>query len=62
MGIIDAYRHHCQTLSETAEFLDVTEEFLADALNYYRAKYGTGVCIDNYIIYFEPYLGVFELI
>lgn len=62
MGIIKAYQHNCQSFSETAEYLDVTEEFLADALNYYRAKYGKGIRIDNYMIYFEPYLGVFEMI
>lgn len=62
MGIIDAYNHHCHNLSETAEYLDVTEEFLADSLKYYKAKYGKGVSIDNYVIFFEPYLGVFEVI
>lgn len=61
-GIIRAYTHNCQSFSEAAEYLDVTEEFLADALNYYRAKYGKGARIDNYMIYFEPYLGVFEMI
>ncbi len=61
MGIIDAHKHHCQNLFETAEYLDVTEEFLSDALNYYKAKYGKGVSIDNYVIYFEPCLGVLEL-
>ncbi len=61
-GIINAYKNHCNNLSETAEYLDVTEEFLIDALNYYKAKYGRGTCIDNYMIYFEPYLGVFEMI
>lgn len=61
MGIINAHKNHCHSLSETAEFLDVTEDFLSDALNYYRAKYGKGTCIDNYVVYFEPYLGVLEL-
>lgn len=61
MGIIDAHKHHCQNLFETAEYLDLTEEFLSDALNYYKAKYGKGVSIDNYVIYFEPCLGVLEL-
>ena len=28
MGIVDAYKHHCWNLSESAEYLDVTEEFL----------------------------------
>lgn len=61
MGIIRAYKNHCRNISETAEFLDVTEEFLMDALNYYKAKYGKGVRLDNYVIYFEPYLGVLEI-
>lgn len=62
MGIVRAHKNHCSDLSETAEFLDVTEEFLADALNYYRAKYGKNVNIDDYVIYFEPYLEVFEIV
>ncbi len=61
MGIIQAHKHHCQNLYEIAEYLDVTEEFFADSLKYYKAKYGKSVNIDNYVIYFEPYLGVLEL-
>ncbi len=62
MGIIKAHENHCTNLSEISSYLDVTEEFLADALNYYKAKYGKIARIDNYTIYFEPYLGVFEAI
>ena len=62
MGIVDAYRHHCQSLAESAEYLDVTEEFLTESLEYYKAKYGVCACIDNYVIYFEPYVGVLELV
>lgn len=61
-GIISAYNAHCQNLYEAAEHLGITEEFLADALSYYRCKYGTFATIDNYIIYFNPTLVVFELI
>lgn len=61
MGIIDSYNNHCQSLTETAEYLDVTEEFLLDALLYYKRKYGTCVTINNYVIYFEPALGVLKL-
>lgn len=43
-----------------AEYLDVTEEFLSDALESYRKKYGTCKAIDNYIVYFEPHLGILE--
>lgn len=62
MGIIDAYKHHCQSISESAEFLNVTDEFLMDALRYYKEKYGPYVSVDNYVIYFEPHIGVLELI
>jgi Zn-dependent peptidase ImmA (M78 family) len=56
-GIIDACSHHCQSISEAAEYLDVTEEFFSESINYYKAKYGLYTTVGNYIIYFEP-LGV----
>lgn len=58
--IIRAYKHGCQNLYEMADFLEVSEEFLKEALNVYRAKYGTGVRFDEYMITFEPYLAVYE--
>lgn len=61
-GIIDSYNHGCCSLSDTADYLEVTEEFLLEAVQYYRSKYGAFTTIDNYVIYFEPYLGVFEAI
>ena len=60
-GIVSAYKHGCISLHETAEFLGVTEEFLSEALRTYSAKYGCFVAVDNYIIYFEPNIGVMEL-
>lgn len=59
-GIISAYRHHCRTLADMAEYLDVTEQFLADCLETYRQKYGCCVELDNYVIMFEPVLAVME--
>ena len=38
------------------------EETLQEALNYYHARYGVCTQVDNYVIYFEPALGVMELI
>ncbi len=61
MRIIDAYKNSCTTLSEASEYLDVTEEFLEESLSYYKSKYGISVKIDNYTIFFEPYLAVLEL-
>jgi hypothetical protein len=60
-GIISAYNANCINIFEMANHLDVTEEFLHEALKYYRIKYGEYTTIDNYIIYFEPSLGVMKM-
>lgn len=57
-GIIDCYKAGCQNIYEMAEYLDVTEEFLSEALERYRQKFGKSVQFDNYTIYFEPSLKV----
>lgn len=59
-GIVEAYKHHCTSLSETAEFLDVTVEFLANTITHYKNKYGTYTKAEGYIIVFEPSLYVLE--
>lgn len=61
LGFIQAYEHGCHSFSDTAEFLDITEEFLVEAIECYRTKYGLHVIIDNYVIQFEPVLGVAKL-
>ena len=61
-GIIKAYKRGCTSLHEVSEFLDVTEEFLLESLVAYRRRYGCHATVDNYIICFEPALGVLEMI
>ena len=61
-GIADSYNHGCRSINETAEYLDVTEEFLAEAVQHYKSKYGICTKLDNYVIYFEPAIAVLELI
>ena len=61
-GIIEAYKIGCRSIYETAEYLNVTEEFLSDALQHYKRKYGMHTKIDNYVICFEPSLCVFKFI
>ena len=61
-GIISCYKTGCQTAYDMAEHLGVTEEFLLEALQCYRNKYGVCIKFDNYVIYFEPRLSVLELI
>lgn len=61
-GIIRAYERGCRSASEMAEYLNVTVEFLHDAISQYRSKYGVCVEVDNYIIFFMPNLAVMERI
>lgn len=61
-GIISAYKAGCKNIYEMATYLDVTEEFLQEALSCYRQKYGVCTTVDNYVVYFEPSIGVFEMI
>ena len=60
-SLIAAYEHGCKNKFEIAEFLNVTEHFLSEALEYYRRKYGVCAQIENYILYFEPNLGIIKL-
>lgn len=59
--IVRAYKQGCHSLYDMADRLDVTEEFLTEALQCYKSKYGTHTTIGNYVIYFEPSFGVCEL-
>lgn len=61
LGIVRAYKKGCRNLSEMAEELDVTEEYLLEALKAYRSKFGTCTAVDGYVIYFEPSLAVMKL-
>jgi hypothetical protein len=58
--IINAFEHGVKSLYEMSDFLDVTEEFLEDAIKYYKIKYGTYFEIDNYLICFEPNLQIIK--
>ncbi len=60
LGIIQAFEAGCQNRYEMAEFLGTSEEFLAEALECYRSKYSPCVSIDNYVIFFEPCLGIMK--
>lgn len=59
-GLITAYENRCSNLYEIAEFLEVTEDFLEEAINCYRQKYGVCKNVDNYTIYFIPQLAVYK--
>lgn len=61
LGIVKCFEHGCQSRYEMAEYLNVTEDFLEDAIKKYRQKYGMYTTLDNYIIYFEPCLAVMKI-
>lgn len=60
IGIVNVFRAGCHSWYEAAEYLNVTEEYLKEAIEYYRNKYGTCATIDNYTIFFIPHLAVME--
>lgn len=61
-GIVDCYNHHCHSIHDMAEQLDVPHEFLYNALECYKSKYGLRVRYKEYLIMFEPSLAVMKLI
>lgn len=60
-GIVKSYQHGCRNLYETAEYLDVTENFLKDALIAFQNKYGINVEYGKYVITFIPTLDVKQI-
>lgn len=59
-GLIDCYKANCKSIHEMAEYLDVTEEFLLEAIECYRSKYGVYAKLDKYFIGFIPTLYIIE--
>ncbi len=59
-GIIDAYEYGCKNIYEMADFLEVTVEFLNEAIETYKNKYGIYVSYKYYIIYFIPNLTIMK--
>ena len=57
-GVVKAFQNGCQSLHDTADYLDVTEKFLKDTLQTYCNKYGTHVKYGNYVITFMPTLNI----
>ncbi len=59
---IDAFEHGCRNRFEIAEFLDITEAFIAESIEYYKRKHGLlTVTPSGHVVYFDP-LGVMKKI
>lgn len=61
-GIVTCFKAGDRSLWEMAEHLEVTEDFLKEALAAYRNRYGDGVALDDCWIRFEPYLDIVEIV
>lgn len=60
IDIVNAFNLGLKNKYEMSEHLNVTEEFLEEAINYYKEKYGVYYEIDDYIICFEPSFGIIK--
>lgn len=60
VALINAHKAGVKSRYELAEFLEIPEWFLLEAIEYYKSKYGTYYKIDNYLIYFSPNFGIME--
>ena len=60
-GIVTSYKYGCTNKYDMAEFLEVTESFLEEAINWYKSKYGVSVIHEDYEIRFIPNLSVNEI-
>ena len=52
--LISAFEAGCRNKYEIAEHIEVTEDFLQEALDRYREIYGAGVQVRDYLIIFNP--------
>lgn len=48
-----AFKYGCRSIHETAEFLEVSEEFLVDCINAYYSKYGPFLETNGYLFMFS---------
>lgn len=58
-----AFKHGCRSTNETAEFLEVSEEFLLECIRAYYNKYGAYLEYNGYLLIFsENGLGISKTI
>lgn len=57
--IVEAYNYGVSNLYELAEYVQLSEEYIAEILKHYKNKYGIGTHYGEYSITFDP-LRVFK--
>lgn len=56
--LIKAYEYGAVSSFEIAEYLEVTEQHLINAINNYKKRYGIFAEFENHFIYFEPHFKI----
>lgn len=51
--LVEAVKSGCEYISDVADYLGITDEFLLEAIETFKAKYGTIYQFETYIIYFN---------
>ena len=57
-GIVEACKAGCRNRYEMAAYLEVTEELLIEALDYYKEKYGQYARVGQYAVRLDPLAGI----
>lgn len=57
--LVEAYNYGVSNLYELAEYVQLSEEYIAEILKHYKNKYGIGTHYGEYLITFDP-LRVFK--
>lgn len=52
--IVKALLDYCISLQDMCDYLNITEEYFFEALEYYKKKYGQYYKCRDYLLYFEP--------
>ena len=60
-SLIESFTVGCRTYYDVANYLEITEELLREAIKYYKRKYGVCTKVDNYVLCFEPTLSIMEI-
>lgn len=53
-GLINAFNYGVQNIYDLATYFEVTKDFVLDAIQHYKQKYGLRTRYGKYIIEFEP--------
>ena len=52
--LAQAINYPCQSKYDLAEYFHVTEDYIFEAISYYKSRYGPHVTFNEYTVIFEP--------